>query len=595
MIGIVFSLYCRSLGQEHSGKFDCYGGRAKCRSSGNETDNVTIIFVQRGYWVGPYDDEGETVTVLGFCAFCNFQSYSVGELIKIDVDNQCAKNRNQSSMLCSSCNKGYSFAINSNSYSCVKCKNKKESLYFLLNVLILTVFLLFIYFFDFSLVSGALNPLIFFGQMTSTTLNLNLYDAIPATANITNHLSYAYQTVNAFWKLDLMYSGNNFCLDESLEMVQVLALKYIVALMALVPVIALVLIAKSLDKISNSIGKGLRYLHLSEGIVITITNPCGCFRRFPWIQRAVRFKRDNSIPTLVASCILLSFIKINIITFYLLTPVNLYNFLGNVIGKVLYYQGTLQLYPGSSEYWRYAWLAIFFLVTVIILFPFTLLLLKYKLNEWENNASTRIGHIMWYLDKFLDKCLLMPFQKDLRSGKKIDGLCSKVRIWRLSFGMHDCRWYAGWYFILRSSLFASIFTMDYIEQLIIQQILIALALGLTVTLRPYKRTAHNRLDAFIFLLILIINFTVFYQYHLTVSSEHGTRTGIFVVQYILCFIPTVLIVAYFIIKLRTNWRKDVNRGRQESWRFSDSNGFLEHLFCGCNTEPEYTPLLVQPE
>lgn len=585
MIGIVFSLYCRSLGQKHSGKFDCYGGRAKCKFSGNETDNVTIIFVQRGYWVGPYDDGGKTVTVLGFCAFCNFQSYSVGELIKIDVDNQCAKNRNQSSMLCSSCNKGYSFAINSNSYSCVECKNKKESLYFLLNVLILTVFLLFIYFFDFSLVSGALNPLIFFGQMTSTTLNLNLYDAIPTTANITNHLSYAYQTVNAFWKLDLMYGENNFCLDESLEMVQVLALKYIVALMALVPVIALVLIAKSLDKISNSIGKGLRYLHLSEGVVIAITNPCGCFRRFPWIQRAVRFKRDNSIPTLVASCILLSFIKINIVTFYLITPVNLYNFLGKVSGKVLYYQGTLP-YPGSIEHWRYAWLAIFFLVAVIILFPFTLLLLRYKLNEWENNASTRIGHIMWYLDKFLDKCLLMPFQKDLRSGKKIDGLCSKVRIWRLSFGMHDCRWYAGWYLILRSSLFAaSIFTMDYIEQLIIQQILIALALGLTVTLRPYKRTAHNRLDAFIFLLILIINFTVFWQYHLTVSSERGARTGIFVVQYILCFIPTVLIVAYFIIKLRTNWRKDVNQGRQESWRFS--------VFCGCNIESESTPLLVQ--
>ena len=565
-----------ALGQE------CFGSRARC----NETDHVTMV--QRGYWAGPYDIGNETITVLGFCAFCNFQNYKIGHLIKIDLDNQCDENRNQSSMLCSSCKKGYSFAINSYRYECVKCRktSKGERLYFTLNVLILTVFLLFIYLFDFSLVSGALNPLIFFGQMTSTTLNLNMYEAIP-TNNLTESLSYAYQTINSFWKLDLMFSGNNLCLHEDMTIVQILSLKYIIALMALSPVIVLVLIAKSLDKISNSIGKGLRRLGLSEDLVIHIINPCKCFGRFPWIQRAIRFNRDNSIQTIVSSCILLSFIKFNIITFYLLTPTNLYNIKGTVVGKALFYDGSLS-YPGSKTLWMYAWLAVVFLIAVIIIFPFTLIFLRYDLKKKQSNPSIKCGHILSYLDKFLDKCILTPFQRDLRSGNKPEDVCSKIKLWRLSFGMHDCRWYAGWYFVLRSSLFAiSIFSMDYLSQLIIQQILIIIALGITVMVRPYRQMAHNRLDAFVFLLILIINSSVLFQYHLTILGN-GAKNDVFVVQYCLSFIPTILIIAYFFMKIRRNWRigRDYHLIQNEKNVNFSSTECLERFLCGCTEEHE---------
>lgn len=559
-----------ALGQE------CFGSRARC----NETDHVTMV--QRGYWAGPYDIGNETITVLGFCAFCNFQNYKTGQLIKIDLDNQCDRNRNQSSMLCSSCNKGYSFAINSYRYECVKCgkTTKGERLYFPLNILILTIFLLFIYLFDFSLVSGALNPLIFFGQMTSTTLSLNIYEAIP-TNNLTENLSYAYQTVNSFWKLDLMFFRNNLCLHENMTMVQILSLKYIVALMALSPVLVLVVIAKSLDKISNSIGKGLRCLGLSEVLVIHIINPCKCFGRLPWLQKAVRFNRDNSIQTIVSSCILLSFIKFNIITFYLLTPTNLYDINGTVVDSVLYYEGPLS-YPGSKSLWNYAWLAVVFLIAVIIIFPFTLIFLRYDLKEEQSKSSIKCGHILSYLDKFLDKCILTPFQRDLRSSKKLENVCSKIKLWRFSFGMHDCRWYAGWYFVLRSSLFAvSIFSMDYLTQLIIQQILIIIALGITVMVRPYKQMAHNRLDAFVFLLILIINSSVLYQYHLTILS-YGARNDVFIVQYCLSFIPTILIIAYFFMKIRRNWRHDKVKDYhliQSNEDFS-SIECLERYLCG---------------
>ena len=572
----------------------CYGGRARCNGS-------DITMVQRGYWVGPWKNKG---WVIGLCTFCrSFYSNKthVGELMKINLHDQCVDNRNQSSVMCSTCNKNHSIAINSENYECVECNKSKEWLYFLLSVSILLVFLLFIFIFDFSLVCGALNPLIFFGQMTTTTLKLDMYGAIPISSSLVNITSGCYQIVNGFWKLDLMYFQNNFCFAKDMEMVSVLTIKYIVALMALLPVVALILVAKNLDKISNSFGRCLRRLRFSEGIAVTITN-CSCFSRFHFIHQMIRFKRDSSIPTLVAACVILSFPKLNINTFYLLAPTNLYDSNGTVIDQVLYLEGKLE-YPGNMTHWRFAWLAIFFLITVVMGFPFILLALRYNHTERQNNASTKFGHIMWYLDKFLDKCLLVPFQKDLKDKKyqRGTGPCSRFKIWRFSFGIHDYRWYAGWYLFLRSSLFAiSIFSMDYASQLILQQILITLALGITVTLRPYKQTAHNRLDAFIFMLILIINFTVFYQYQLTFSTKPSNK--VYIVQYILSFIPSFLILVYFFIKLWNNWRSDrylmhppeLYYDQSSYYINQNTTGCIEHYFCSCTaTLREQTPLMTQ--
>ncbi|XP_019856794.1 PREDICTED: uncharacterized protein LOC100631544 isoform X1 [Amphimedon queenslandica] len=572
----------------------CYGGKAECNGS-------NIIKVQRGYWVGQWKDKG---WVIGLCTFCRSfynSTTHVGELMNVNLHNQCADNRDQSSVMCSTCNENYSIAINSENYDCVECNKSEMWLYFVLNVTILLVFLLFIFIFDFSLVSGALNPLIFFGQMTTTTLKLDMYGAIPISSSFVNSTANCYQIVNAFWKLDLTYFKNNFCFAKDMEMVSVLALKYIVALMALLPVVALILVAKNLDKISDSFGRCLRRLHFSESIAAAIAN-CSCFSRLAFINRMIRFRRDSSIPTLVAACVILSFPKLNIITFYLLAPTNLYDSDGTVIDKVLYLEGKLE-YPGNMTHWRFAWLAIFFLITVIMGFPFILLALRYNHTERQNNASTKFGHIMWYLDKFLDKCLLVPFQKDLKDKKyrRGTGPCSKFKIWRFSFGIHDYRWYAGWYLFLRSSLFAtSIFSMDYASQLILQQILITLALGITVTLRPYKQTVHNRLDAFIFLLILIINFTVFYQYQLTFSKSPSNQ--VYIIQYVLSFIPSFLILIYFFIKLCNNWRSDRYSMHPPELYYDQSSyfvnqnptGCIERYFCSCNcTLCEQTPLMTQ--
>ena len=140
-------------------KEECYGGRAKC----NETH---IVKVQRGYWVGLGPDSSKNETVVGLCAFCKSyhnDSTHVGEFMTIDLHNQCADGRNQTSIMCSSCNNNYSIAINSDIFNdCIQCTGDggKWS-FFILNMVILFIFLLFIFIFDFSLVCGALNPLVF--------------------------------------------------------------------------------------------------------------------------------------------------------------------------------------------------------------------------------------------------------------------------------------------------------------------------------------------------------------------------------------------------------------------------------------------------
>ena len=565
-------------------------------------NNVTHIM--RAYWIG-YRNLNSNQVVVGFCKFCNsFYSTHLGRYVPLDVTNQCLTNRDN--RLCSCCINKKAPAVNSRNYTCIECNAKNIGEYFAYNIIGLFILLAFIFIFNFFPGSGALNPLVFFAQMITTTLRLDCAGTIPITnvfgntSNADNILQYTSDFVYGIWNLDFTNPANSFCFAKSFQTINVLAINYFVAALPLIPVFVLALLARCLDKLQNKCERTCKQI-FNEDCVHYFC--CNCLRTFPWLQKMVRFQKWRSIKTLVASCLLLSYTKFAVTTIYLITPTHLYDENGTVAEKVLYYQGNLKYFGPKHK--KLGLLAIFFLVTFVIGFPLLLLLLRYKSHKdiQESRGEDQLCNnkepsIYKHFDDFLQTCLLKPFQRDLKWGKRNSRPCVGFKIWRFSFGIHDCRWYAGWYFILRFSLFAAyILPMNFVEQLLLQQVLCTVMLIISLVLQPYRHKYYNRLDSFIFILISIINISVFFQYY-RMTNHLPLNKPTYIVQYILVFIPQVLIILYFFAKLVTNYSNHDDTARDEELEVSEitplssatqnrtlaalnNQRFKPHFLCDC--------------
>ena len=521
----------------------------------------------RAYWIG-YHNLEPNKPVVGFCKFCNsFYSPHIGRYVPLDLMNQCLTNRDN--QLCSCCIKDKAPAVNSRNYTCIECNSKKMTTYFSANIICLFILLAFIFIFNFFPASGALNPLIFFAQMITTTLRLDCMGTIPmtsvfgSTSKVDDHIEYASDFIYGIWNLDFTYPANSFCFAKSFETIHVLVINYFVASLPLIPVFVLALLARCLDKLQNRGGRTCKQI-FGEDCVYYVS--CNCLRAFPWLQKIVRFQKWRSIKTLVASCLLLSYTKFAVTTIYLITPSYLYDEDGHKAETVLYYQGNLKYFGPKHK--RLGILAIFFLVTFVIGFPLLLLLLRYnpyktiparrsrgrrKMRDDMVKKTSLCTAVCKHFDDFLQTCLLKPFQRDLKWGKRDDRPCVGFKVWRFSFGIHDCRWYAGWYFILRFGLFAAnLFSLKFSLQLMINQILCTLALIVSLVVQPYRHQIHNRLDAFIFILISLINALIFSQYYF-LNTEQALSIRTYIFQYFLVFIPLILTIVYFLTKLIRNY------------------------------------------
>lgn len=400
--------------------------------------------------------------------------------------------------------------------------------------------------------SGGLNALVFFGQMITTAMRLDCMGTIPLgtifpNTKIDDNADNALEFIYGIWNLDFTYPANSFCFAEHFHNIQVLTLNYFVASLPLVVVIFLALQVKCFGKILNCVGRTF-----GETCYSYVT--CGCLWRCRWLTMSVRFNKWASIKTLVASCILLSYTKFTMTTIYLLAPMSLFNSSGHPSDKVLYYQGDLEYF--GHHHMCYGILAVFFLLTFVIGFPMFLLCLRYKpfkdnvLNPYDACGKSTL----FYLDEFLDACILKPFQRDLKWGKNKSEPCIGMRWWRFSFGIHDYRWYAGWYFILRFSLFAAnLFAMDFVLQLLLNEILSMLALAVSLIVQPYKKRIHNQIDAFVLILISVINLSIFFEYYLTNTEQKLSKSSL-IIQYVLVFIPAVMIAVQFFAKIFVNYR-----------------------------------------
>ena len=100
------------------------------------------------------------------------------------------------------------------------------------------------------------------------------------------------------------------------------------------------------------------------------------------------------------------------------------------------------------------------------------------------------------------------------------------------------RFFAGLYFLYR---FCILLTFTYAKTLTayytITGIQLVCMLFLHAVCRPYKKTWHNILDAYLFLNLAVINFMTFFNYHLTLEYNSDDTVKRW------CYFQTILVLS----------------------------------------------------
>ena len=125
--------------------------------------------------------------------------------------------------------------------------------------------------------------------------------------------------------------------------------------------------------------------------------------------------------------------------------------------------------------------------------------------------------------------------------------------WHSCCNPYDYRWMAGLYFVLRSSMVLSALADSAVCLLLQQVICIGMALVIIIA-QPYRNGWNNKLDSFIFLLMVVVNGITIYQYYLTLIENPLSKLA-FSFQYVLIYIPFLWISIYVVATVLQAWDK----------------------------------------
>ncbi len=362
-----------------------FGGVLKC------DDSSLTASLLRGYWIGyhsapcDYDDRRDTI-VVSHCKYCTFTSVEDG-YFKLDKGldeiqhDLCGPKRKGS--LCSECTEGNLPAINLDEYQCVDCDNSQQKIkggfmFLGLDVLLPLIAIILLLVADVPLTDGLLNGPIFFAQMITTVISLDADDIIQYQ-NIVGDFSETfegfYTKLYDVFNMEFLMSLQNYCIGLP-QYADVIVLHYVTAFLPMSFVLVVGIFINCFDRISKT----------STETKLKI-----------WAQ-----SRLKNLSNILATCILLAYTKVAILTCYLLTPISLVNRLGtfgDYKHSVLYVDGSV-CFP-SIDY--RTGIAIAVTVFFLIPTPIFLAIFRYKKTIYYNGFFNN---------------LLMQFQKSFRQSKE---------------------------------------------------------------------------------------------------------------------------------------------------------------------------------
>ena len=418
------------------------------------------------------------------------------------LNDEVCKETNHDGPLCGKCKDGFYPLAYSYNHTCIECPGRygKWWLFIIVAYIPLTIFYMFVLFFQLNATSSYLHAYVFYSQIVSIPANSKiLLSATGTNPHISNGVK-ALITLHGIWNLDF---GRSFFSDICLKIdtLAVLALDYTIAVYPLL----LTFISYFLIKLHD---RKYRF-------TVILWKP---IKKVLMLFHSDLNNRTSVIDAYV-TFFLLSYMKFLSVSFDLLIPTRLYEV--NSTGKLaLYYDGSKEYF--GKEHLPYAILALV-VMTIFNILPI-LLFLFYQFM-WFQKLLNCLPLRLYVLHTFMDL-----LQGCYKNGTQP--------------GTRDHRWFSAMYLIFRVVIFI-VYTCTLNGMFFVFVIIIALLFcNLLVCIQPYKEDyAHHTAINTVFLLALILMCTG----GLCVNIAAIMGSGVFffyALTSLICMLPLAFMFTY---------------------------------------------------
>ena len=459
--------------------------------SGRLEDNAAII--DGGLWAGYIGEKFATADcVTSLCNYHNSKgSRREDHVLPLNYsllnDHVCASHRN--GVLCGSCITGYTTYLHSPSFHCGETTHCQYGplLYIVSEIIPVTGIFLVILFFNINLTSGALYSFIFYSQVVNNHYRNTVYSE-PLV-----YFFQAFKMIYGIFDLETFEIDQlSFCLFKDATIMDLMLIKYLTTLYALLLIIITILVLK---------------FH-SFHCCIKLCHKCG--------RRNIRGSIVNALTAFLVLC----YFRCLIITLYILFP-------SYVKGDHEVTLKTVPLYNGdmsylSNDHLKYVTPALICLM-VIILPPPIILLSEPLLVRVSGVLNIRRNAVTYTLHRLRMK--LKPFLDSFQG-------CFK----------DNCRCFAGLFFLYRILLvlIPIYFSDGKFWNIMTKELLMFCILFLHCLCTPFQEKLHNHIQSFLLIDLLLINTLQLAP----LNSDNNTTTLVAVFQVVLMSLPLVYLLCY---------------------------------------------------
>ena len=452
--------------------------------------------INAGLWAGYIEEKFATADcVTSLCDYHNSKgNRHEDHLLLLNYsllnDHVCAPRRN--GVLCGSCITGYTTYLHSPSYHCGESTHCQYGplLYIVSEIIPVTGIFLIILFFNINLTSGALYSFIFYSQVVNNHYRNTVYQSYNGPLM---YFFHAFKMIYGIFDLETFEIDQlSFCLFKDATIMDLMLIKYLTTLYALLLIIITILVLK---------------FH-SFHCCIKLCHKCG--------RRNIRGSIVNALTAFLVLC----YFRCLIITLHILVP-------SYVMGDHEVRLKTVPLYNGdmsylSGDHLKYVTPAVICLL-IIILPPPIILSSEPLLVRVSGVLNIRRNAITYTLHRLRMK--LKPFLDSFQG-------CFK----------DNCRYFAGLFFLYRISLvlIPIYFSDGKFWNIMTKELLILCMLFLHYLCTPFQEKFHNHINSFLLIDLILINTLLFAP----LNSDNSTTTLVAVFQVVLMSLPLVYLLCY---------------------------------------------------
>lgn len=420
---------------------------------------------------------------------------------------------NRKGYFCGECQEGYGIDITSTLYKCIPCPTQNGWIkYLAANFGILTLFFLVLLVFNINITHGSIGTYILYCQTltlpsTFPHFEQDFKDSFGNKETLADLLIFPF----SMWNLDFqILPFSNICIHPKLKIIHVFSLQYVTVLY---PILLIAVCACVIE------------LHARNCcLVVLLWTP---FKRcFAKLRRS--WNGQRSVIDVFAAFLIIAYAKLVCVTIYLLTPIHPFNSKGQPIGSSLLIDPSIIFL--SKEHQP------FFIMALLILFLFVipppLFFLLYQFSRFQKVLEKL------RMRKQCVIALMDNFHGAFKDGTK---------------HTRDCRWFAGFYFILRILIvFMTFLSENTLKERFIDIVLVAAVWLIVAVVRPYKKNIYNIIDCFILATML---FNVVFSVYFTVPKSASFYSPPILLAGIVAYFP-VLCVTLYVIYLLTVYVKN---------------------------------------